>query len=109
MMCFSTSVILISESVLTIFSIWFTGVHAVSLPWANNVDAYLESLMSDEEGKEIGGEAAVVEHLVCTQPLPSVSPRPLRGVGITRGALLGAPTIVCLCHDDSLLTGRVNI
>jgi len=82
------------------------GVHAVSLPWANNVEAYLKELTADEA--EVTGEPAVVEHLVCTQPLPSVPPRPLRGVGVTRGALLGAPTIICLCHDDSLLTVPLN-
>lgn len=82
------------------------GVHAVSLPWANNVEAYLEDMNTDD--KEVAGEPAVVEHLVCTQPLPAVPPRPLRGIGVTRGALLGAPTIICLCHDDSLLAVPLN-
>jgi len=82
------------------------GVHAVSLPWAANVEAFLRELTSED--KELAGEPAVMEHLVCTQPLPSVPPQPLRGVGVTKGALLGTPTMICLCHDDSLLTIPLN-
>ncbi|MCI4394556.1 hypothetical protein PGIGA_G00170270 [Pangasianodon gigas] len=73
------------------------GVHSVGLAWFNKLHKFLQS---DEEDKDSLQELAaeqrcIVEHILCTKPLTSSLPAPVRGFWIVSDLSLGA-TMICI-------------
>ncbi|XP_035382657.1 nucleoporin 88 [Electrophorus electricus] len=73
------------------------GVHSVGLTWFNKLHKFL---LSDEEDKDSLQELAaeqrcIVEHILCTRPLTSSVPAPVRGFWVVSDLSLGA-TMVCI-------------
>uniref|UniRef100_A0A8B9HJU2 Nucleoporin 88 n=1 Tax=Astyanax mexicanus TaxID=7994 RepID=A0A8B9HJU2_ASTMX len=73
------------------------GVHSVGLAWFNKLHKFLQS---DEEDKDSLQELAaeqrcIVEHILCTRPLTSSLPAPVRGFWIVSDLSLGA-TMICI-------------
>ncbi|KAL7834508.1 hypothetical protein SRHO_G00287550 [Serrasalmus rhombeus] len=73
------------------------GVHSVGLTWFNKLHKFLQS---DEEDKDSLQELAaeqrcIVEHILCTRPLSSSLPAPVRGFWIVSDLSLGA-TMICI-------------
>ncbi|XP_076867212.1 nucleoporin 88 [Brachyhypopomus gauderio] len=73
------------------------GVHSVGLTWFNKLHKFL---LSDEEDKDSLQELAaehrcIVEHILCTRPLTSSAPAPVRGFWIVSDLSLGA-TMICI-------------
>ncbi|KAI5089449.1 nuclear pore complex protein Nup88 [Silurus meridionalis] len=73
------------------------GVHSVGLTWFNKLHKFLQS---DEEDKDSLQELAaeqrcIVEHILCTKPLTSSFPAPVRGFWIVSDLSLGA-TMICI-------------
>ncbi|XP_062844698.1 nucleoporin 88 isoform X2 [Trichomycterus rosablanca] len=78
------------------------GVHSVGLTWFNKLHKFLQS---DEEDKDSLQDLAaehrcVVEHILCTRPLNSSSPAPVRGFWIVSDLSLGA-TMICISSTSS--------
>ncbi|XP_078598858.1 nucleoporin 88-like [Branchiostoma floridae x Branchiostoma japonicum] len=76
------------------------GVHSVALPWINKLHRFSQS---DEEDKDSllelsRDQPCIVEHLVCTRPVPSSPPAPILGLTVVGDQLLG-PTLLCLTSD----------
>lgn len=74
-----------------------TGVHSVGLIWLNKLQKFLQS---DEEDKDSLQELAaekrcIVEHILCTRPLPTSQSAPVRGFLILSDLSLGA-TMICV-------------
>ncbi|XP_026187459.1 nucleoporin 88 [Mastacembelus armatus] len=73
------------------------GVHSVGLIWVNKMQKFLQS---DEEDKDSLQELAaekrcIVEHILCTRPLPTSQSAPVRGFLIVSDLSLGA-TMICI-------------
>ncbi|OWF40258.1 Nuclear pore complex protein Nup88 [Mizuhopecten yessoensis] len=73
------------------------GIHTVILPWLSNLQTFcfddgadLQDLPEQQE--------CIVEHLICTKPLPSSPPSPVLGVGVVREADLGT-SLLALTSD----------
>lgn len=73
------------------------GVHSVGLIWVNKLQKFLRS---DEEDKDSLQELAaekrcIVEHILCTRPLPTSQSAPVRGFLILSDLSLGV-TMICI-------------
>ncbi|XP_068173719.1 nucleoporin 88 [Antennarius striatus] len=73
------------------------GVHSVGLIWITKLQKFLQS---DEEDKDCLQELAaekrcIVEHILCTRPLPTSQSAPVRGFLILSDLSLGA-TMICI-------------
>lgn len=76
------------------------GVHSVGLIWVNKLQKFLRS---DEEDKDSLQELAaekrcIVEHILCTRPLPTSESAPVRGFLILSDLSLGA-TMICITRS----------
>ncbi|XP_057684957.1 nucleoporin 88-like [Corythoichthys intestinalis] len=73
------------------------GVHSVGLAWANKLSAFLRAGEDDQDGlPEAPAERrCAVEHIVCTRPLASSKPAPVRGFLVLSDLSLGA-TMICV-------------
>ncbi|XP_060704018.1 nucleoporin 88 isoform X1 [Hemiscyllium ocellatum] len=76
------------------------GVHSVGLTWVNELENFFSS---DDEDKSALQELAaeqkcLVEHVLCTKPLPCSPPAPIKGFWIISDLSLGAAMI---CITDS--------
>ncbi|XP_013400315.2 nuclear pore complex protein Nup88-like [Lingula anatina] len=76
------------------------GVHAVVLPWLNRLQDFTES--SSESLLEVGQQEAVVEHIICTKPLPSSPACPVMGLDIVDNHLLGTTLIILTAAMECL-------
>ncbi|XP_030648549.1 nucleoporin 88 [Chanos chanos] len=80
------------------------GVHSVGLTWFNKLHKFLNS---DEEDKDSLQELAaeqrcIVEHILCTRPLPTSLPSPVQGFWIVSDLSLGA-TMICVTSSCECL------
>ncbi|KAM9440325.1 nucleoporin 88 [Clarias gariepinus] len=73
------------------------GVHSVGLTWFNKLNKFLQSDEEDKDGlQELAAEQrCIVEHILCTKPLTSSFPAPVRGFWIVSDLSLGA-TMICV-------------
>ncbi|XP_033123496.1 nucleoporin 88-like [Anneissia japonica] len=88
------------------------GVHSVSLPWAKKLQQFCT-----EEGENDGGDLLLalredqpcrVEHLVCTQPIPTSPPSPILGLAVVTDQLLGNH-LLCLTSSYECLSLPVSL
>ncbi|XP_055513797.1 nucleoporin 88 [Leucoraja erinacea] len=76
------------------------GVHSIGLTWVNQLEQFL---LTEEQDKHCLQELAaeqrcIVEHILCTKPLPFSQPAPIKGFWIISDLSLGAAMI---CITDS--------
>ncbi|GCB79903.1 hypothetical protein scyTo_0016060 [Scyliorhinus torazame] len=86
------------------------GIHSIGLTWVNELEQFFST---DDEDKNALRELAVeqkclVEHVLCTKPLPCSPPAPIKGFWIISDLSLGA-TMICItdtfeCIIRQLLT-----
>ncbi|XP_068601655.1 nucleoporin 88 [Brachionichthys hirsutus] len=81
------------------------GVHSVGLIWINKLQQFLRE---DEEEKDRLQELAnerrcIVEHILCTRPLPTSQPAPVRGFLILADLSLGAAMICITSSYECIL------
>ncbi|XP_029467877.1 nuclear pore complex protein Nup88 isoform X2 [Rhinatrema bivittatum] len=81
------------------------GVHSVGLTWTSKLQKFLAS---DEEDKDSLQELAaeqkcVVEHILCTKPLPCRQPCPIQGFWILSDVSLGT-TMICITSTYECIT-----
>lgn len=75
------------------------GVHSVGLIWVNKLQRFLKSDKEDKDSlQELAAERrCIVEHIVCTRPLPNSQSAPVRGFLILSDLALGA-TMICITN-----------
>ncbi|WAR02636.1 NUP88-like protein [Mya arenaria] len=72
------------------------GVHTVALPWLHN---FTEYCTAEEDGNILPAlQESIVEHLICTKPLPSSPFSPVLGLAQVKDASLGT-ILLCLTSD----------
>ncbi|CAJ1064962.1 nucleoporin 88 [Xyrichtys novacula] len=73
------------------------GVHGVGLIWVNKLQKFLQSGEEDKDSlQELAAEKrCIVEHILCTRPLPTSQSAPVRGFLIVSDLSLGA-TMICI-------------
>ncbi|CAG09041.1 unnamed protein product, partial [Tetraodon nigroviridis] len=73
------------------------GVHSVGLVWVNRLQTFLQSMEENKDSlQELAAEKqCIVEHIVCTRPLPTSQSSPIRGFLILSDLSLGA-TMICV-------------
>ncbi|XP_028823533.1 LOW QUALITY PROTEIN: nucleoporin 88 [Denticeps clupeoides] len=81
------------------------GVHSVGLTWFNKLHKFLQSDEEDKDGlQELACEQrCVVEHILCTRPLSTSLPAPVKGFWIVSDLSLGATLICITCTYECLL------
>ncbi|XP_062887608.1 nucleoporin 88 [Mobula hypostoma] len=73
------------------------GVHSIGLTWVNKLEQFL---LAEEQDKTCLQELAteqkcIVEHILCTKPLPCSQPAPIKGFWIISDLSLGA-AMICI-------------
>ncbi|XP_030078418.1 nuclear pore complex protein Nup88 [Microcaecilia unicolor] len=81
------------------------GVHSVGLTWTNKLQKFLAS---DEEDKDslqelTAEQKCMVEHILCTKPLPCRQPSPIQGFWILSDVSLGT-TMICITSNYECIT-----
>ncbi|KAM9320054.1 nuclear pore complex protein Nup88 [Gastrophryne carolinensis] len=78
------------------------GVHSVGLTWLNKVEAFLAA---DEEDKDslATEQKCLVEHILCTKPLPSRLPDPIQGFWVISNLSLGT-AMICITSEFQCIT-----
>lgn len=73
------------------------GVHSVGLIWVNRLQKFLQSVEENKDSlQELAAEKqCIVEHIICTRPLPTSRSFPVRGFLILSDLSLGA-TMICI-------------
>lgn len=73
------------------------GVHSVGLIWVNRLQNFLQSVEENKDSlQELAAEKqCIVEHIICTRPLPTSQSSPVRGFLILSDLSLGA-TMICI-------------
>lgn len=72
------------------------GVHSVGLIWVNKLQKFLQSDEDKDSLQELAADKrCIVEHIVCTRPLPTSQSAPVRGFLILSDLSLGA-TMICV-------------
>ncbi|XP_070826842.1 nucleoporin 88 [Chaetodon trifascialis] len=73
------------------------GVHSVGLIWVTKLQKFLQSDEKDKDSlMELAAEKrCIVEHILCTRPLLTTQPAPVRGFLIVSDLSLGA-TMICI-------------
>lgn len=72
------------------------GVHSVGLIWVNRLQKFLQSEENKDSLQELAAEKqCIVEHIICTRPLPTSRSFPVRGFLILSDLSLGA-TMICI-------------
>lgn len=72
------------------------GVHSVGLIWVNKLQKFLQSNEDKDSLQELAAEKrCIVEHILCTRPLPTSHSAPVRGFLIVSDLSLGA-TMICI-------------
>ncbi|TWW76920.1 nucleoporin 88 [Takifugu flavidus] len=73
------------------------GVHSVGLIWVNRLQNFLQSVEENKDSlQELAAEKqCIVEHIICTRPLPTSQSFPVRGFLILSDLSLGA-TMICI-------------
>ncbi|KAK3082723.1 hypothetical protein FSP39_003496 [Pinctada imbricata] len=77
------------------------GVHTVVLPWLQNCQKFCSEDVNDLDPP--GQDDCIVEHLVCTKPLPSSPPAPVYGIGVIKDMTLD-PILLTLTCDYEFIT-----
>nr|XP_057935215.1 nucleoporin 88 [Doryrhamphus excisus] len=75
------------------------GVHSVGLIWVSKLQMFLHAGDEDKDSlPELAAERrCIVEHIVCTRPLPSSQSAPIQGFLILSDFTLGA-TMICITN-----------
>ncbi|XP_071992221.1 nuclear pore complex protein Nup88 isoform X1 [Engystomops pustulosus] len=86
------------------------GIHSVGLAWFSRLEKFLSAGEEDKDSlQELAAEQkCLVEHILCTKPLPCTLPAPIQGFWIISDLSLGT-TMICLtsgyeCFTRPLLT-----
>ncbi|XP_028320513.1 nucleoporin 88 [Gouania willdenowi] len=76
------------------------GVHSVGLIWANQLQSFLQLEQDDKETlQELALEKrCIVEHILCTRPLPTNTSAPICGFLVVSDLSLG-PTMICITNS----------
>ncbi|XP_052220932.1 nucleoporin 88-like isoform X2 [Dreissena polymorpha] len=72
------------------------GVHTVALPWVNHLTDYCTT--EEDEDVPPAHQQSVVEHLICTRPLPNSPPSPVLGLAQVKDTSIG--TILLTLTSD---------
>ncbi|XP_061162673.1 nucleoporin 88-like [Saccostrea echinata] len=76
------------------------GVHTIVLPWIQEYHKYFTDDQTDRVPEQ---EDCIVEHLICTKPLPSSPVAPVLGLGLVKG-LSVEPYLLTLTSDYELVS-----
>ncbi|XP_069470703.1 nuclear pore complex protein Nup88 [Ambystoma mexicanum] len=81
------------------------GVHSVGLTWTNKLQKFLASDEEDKDSlQELSAEQkCLVEHILCTKPLPCSQPSPVQGFWIVSDVSLGT-TLICITNTFECIT-----
>ncbi|XP_064424925.1 nucleoporin 88 isoform X2 [Latimeria chalumnae] len=81
------------------------GVHSVGLTWLNKFQKFLASDEEDKDGlQELAAEQkCIVEHILCTRPLPCSQSAPIKGFLIICDLSLGA-SMICITNAFECIT-----
>ncbi|XP_078081339.1 nucleoporin 88 isoform X1 [Mustelus asterias] len=76
------------------------GIHSIGLTWVNELEQFLSTDDDDKTAlQELAAEQkCLVEHVLCTKPLPCSPPAPIKGFWIISDLSIGAAMI---CITDS--------
>lgn len=80
------------------------GVHSVGLIWVTKLQKFLQSDEKDKDSlQELAAEKrCIVEHILCTRPLLTNQPAPVRGFLIVSDLSLGA-TMICITSTNECI------
>ncbi|KAJ7309044.1 hypothetical protein JRQ81_008334 [Phrynocephalus forsythii] len=77
------------------------GVHSIGLPWINKLHKFLGS--DKDSLQELGAEQkCIVEHILCTKPLPCRQAASIRGFSVVSDIL--GPTMICITGSYECVT-----
>lgn len=76
------------------------GVHTIVLPWIQEYQKFFADNVGENVPEQ---EDCIVEHLICTKPLPSSPVAPVLGLGLVRG-LSVEPSLLTLTWDYELVS-----
>nr|XP_022342130.1 nuclear pore complex protein Nup88-like [Crassostrea virginica] len=76
------------------------GVHSVVLPWIQEYNKFFSENQRDCVPEQ---EDCIVEHLICTKPLPSSPVAPVHGLGLVKG-LSVEPYLLTLTSDYEVVS-----
>ncbi|KAG8451947.1 hypothetical protein GDO86_003947 [Hymenochirus boettgeri] len=81
------------------------GVHSVGLTWFNKLEMFLSSGEEDKDSlQELAAEQkCLVEHILCTKPLPYRLPSPIQGFWIISNISLGTAMICITSGFDCIV------
>ncbi|XP_075051059.1 nuclear pore complex protein Nup88 [Mixophyes fleayi] len=81
------------------------GVHSVGLTWLSKLEKFLGAGEEDKDSlQELGAEQkCLVEHVLCTKPLPCRLPAPIQGFWIISDISLGT-TMICITSGYECIT-----
>ncbi|XP_040280801.1 nuclear pore complex protein Nup88 [Bufo bufo] len=81
------------------------GIHSVGLTWFSRLEKFLSAGEEDKDSlQELAAEQkCLVEHILCTKPLPCKFPSPIQGFWIISDFSLGT-TMICLTSGYECIT-----
>ncbi|KAM3934700.1 nuclear pore complex protein Nup88 [Leptodactylus fuscus] len=81
------------------------GIHSVGLAWFSRLEKFLSAGEEDKDSlQELAAEQkCLVEHILCTKPLPCRLPAPIQGFWIISDLSLGT-TMICLTSGYECIT-----
>uniref|UniRef100_A0A8C5PRF0 Nucleoporin 88 n=1 Tax=Leptobrachium leishanense TaxID=445787 RepID=A0A8C5PRF0_9ANUR len=85
--------------------IHMAGVHSVAVTWLSKVQTFLNDGQEDKDNllELAADQKCLVEHILCTKPLPSREPAPIQGFWIISDISLGT-TMICITSDFDCIT-----
>ncbi|XP_056412351.1 nuclear pore complex protein Nup88 isoform X2 [Hyla sarda] len=84
------------------------GIHSVGLTWFSRLEKFLSAGEEDKDSlQELAAEQkCLVEHILCTKPLPCRLPAPIQGFWIVSDLSLGT-TMICLTSGYECITRQL--
>ncbi|KAL5016642.1 hypothetical protein ScPMuIL_006231 [Solemya velum] len=81
------------------------GVHTVGIPWIHQYETFFSQGADDALSTE--SLPCILEHLVCTKPMPSSPPSPVLGLGVLSGQSPGT-MLLALTSDYEFITLQLS-
>ncbi|XP_073521354.1 nuclear pore complex protein Nup88 [Phyllobates terribilis] len=81
------------------------GIHSVGLAWLSRLEKFLSAGEEDKDSLQelAADQKCLVEHILCTKPLPCKLPAPIQGFWIVSDLSLGT-TMICLTSGYECIT-----
>ncbi|XP_053310937.1 nuclear pore complex protein Nup88 [Spea bombifrons] len=81
------------------------GVHSVGLTWLSKLETFLDTGEEDKDSLQVlaAEQKCLVEHILCTKPLPCRLPAPIQGFWIIHDVSLGT-TMICITSGCECIT-----